>query len=228
MRGYLFALAGALVTLAFMFELLRRRRLREKYAALWISLAVVVIVAGAFPQLLTRVAMLVGIAPPLNLVFFLGLLVLLVVPLAIVLHPRVLARLLDGGLRLVRRPPLDQHLTGAVIWRVAGLSVISNGLLGLEVWQLSVDLGGHGGSLVALCVGAYALAAAAGLVAIPLPAGAGLREAILVLVLAPEIGTPSATLVALLARLLATVADVVAAGIVALATRSPHRAGAAG
>ena len=125
-------------------------------------------------------------------------------------------------------PPLDQHLTGAVIWRVAGLSVISNGLLGLEVWQLSVDLGGHGASLVALCIGAYALAAAAGLVAIPLPAGAGLREAILVLVLAPEIGTPSATLVALLARLLATVADVVAAGIVALATRSPHRAGAAG
>ncbi len=79
MRGYLFALAGALVTLAFMFELLRRRRLREKYAALWISLSVVVIVAGAFPQLLTRVATLVGIATPLNLVFFLGLLVLLVV-----------------------------------------------------------------------------------------------------------------------------------------------------
>ncbi len=79
MRGYLFALAGALITLAFMFELLRRRRLREKYAALWISLAVVVIVVGAFPQLLTRIATLVGIATPLNLVLFLGLLVLLVV-----------------------------------------------------------------------------------------------------------------------------------------------------
>ena len=31
MKGYLFALAGALTTLAFMFELLRRRRLREKW-----------------------------------------------------------------------------------------------------------------------------------------------------------------------------------------------------
>ncbi|MCR6491738.1 DUF2304 domain-containing protein [Cellulomonas sp. P24] len=79
MRGYVFALTGALITLAFMFELLRRRRLREKYAALWISLAVVVIVVGAFPELLNRIATLVGIATPLNLVFFLGLLVLLVV-----------------------------------------------------------------------------------------------------------------------------------------------------
>ncbi len=157
-----------------------------------------------------------------------ALLVLLVVPLVVVLHPRVLSSLLDRALRLIRRPPLDQHLTGAAIWRIAGLSVLSNGLLGLEVWQLSVDLGGHGGALPVLCIGAYALAAGAGLVAIPLPAGAGLREAILVLLLAPQIGTASATLVALLARLVATVADVVVAGIVAFATRSPHRAGSTG
>ena len=30
---------GSLLTLLFMFELLRRRRLREKYAALWIGVA---------------------------------------------------------------------------------------------------------------------------------------------------------------------------------------------
>jgi hypothetical protein len=79
MNGYLFALLGALVTLAFMFELLRRRRLREKYAVLWISVAVVVIFGGAFPRLLYWLANLVGIATPLNLVFFLAMLVLLVV-----------------------------------------------------------------------------------------------------------------------------------------------------
>lgn len=79
MNGYLFALLGALVTLAFMFELLRRRRLREKYAVLWISVAVVVIFFGAFPRLLYWLANLAGIATPLNLVFFLALLVLLVV-----------------------------------------------------------------------------------------------------------------------------------------------------
>ena len=77
--GYVFALVGALLTLAFMFELLRRRRLREKYAALWISVAVAVLVAVGFPGLLFRLADLVGISVPLNLVYFLSLLVLLVV-----------------------------------------------------------------------------------------------------------------------------------------------------
>lgn len=46
---------------------------------LWISVAVVVIFAGAFPRLLYWLANLVGIATPLNLVFFLAMLVLLVV-----------------------------------------------------------------------------------------------------------------------------------------------------
>ena len=148
-------------------------------------------------------------------------LVLLAIPLAVVLHPRVLAALLDRGMRLLRRPALEQPLTGRTIAKVAALSVLSNGLLGLEVWQLSQDLGGHGASLVFLCIGAYALAAAAGVIAIPLPAGAGLREAILVLLLAPSIGTASATLVAIMARLVATTADLAVAGAVALAVRGP-------
>ncbi len=79
MSGHLFAVVGALVTLAFMVELLRRRRLREKYAALWISVAIVVLVAVGFPHLLERVASLVGVTLPLNLVFFVALLLLLVV-----------------------------------------------------------------------------------------------------------------------------------------------------
>lgn len=79
MSGHVFALVGALVTLAFMVELLRRRRLREKYAALWITVAVLVMVAVAFPHLLERAADLVGITVPINLVFFVALLLLLVV-----------------------------------------------------------------------------------------------------------------------------------------------------
>lgn len=79
MSGYVFALLGALVTLGFMVELLRRRRLREKYAALWIVVALVVLVAALFPPLTIRAADLVGIDAPVNLLFFLGLMVLLVV-----------------------------------------------------------------------------------------------------------------------------------------------------
>jgi uncharacterized membrane protein YbhN (UPF0104 family) len=145
--------------------------------------------------------------------------VLLLIPLAVVLHPKVLTRLLQWGLRVLRRPELDAPLTGRMIVEVAVLSTLNNVLLGLGVWQLAVDLGGHGWALVWLCVGTYSLAASAGVIAIPLPAGAGLREAILVLLLAPKIGTPSATVVAIVARLLATVADVGAAGLASLSAR---------
>lgn len=79
MNGHLFALLGALVTLAFMFELLRRRRLREKYAGLWIVVALLVLVGAVFPGITEWLSALVGITTPVNLVFFLGLLVLLVV-----------------------------------------------------------------------------------------------------------------------------------------------------
>jgi len=77
--GYVFALVGAFVTLFFMVELLRRRRLREKYAALWIVVSVVVLLFAIFPALTTGLAELVGVTIPVNLVFFLGLLVLLIV-----------------------------------------------------------------------------------------------------------------------------------------------------
>jgi glycosyltransferase 2 family protein len=148
--------------------------------------------------------------------------VVLLVPLAVVLHPKVLTWLVDRGLRLVRRPPLDAPLTVSMIWRVAAFSLLSNGLLGLQIWQLATDVGGDGWALLALSIGGYGIAAAVSLVVIPLPAGAGLREAILVLLLAPEIGVAAATLVAILARLLLTVADVAAAGLAAAATRTPE------
>lgn len=79
MSGHLFALVCAVVILGFMLELLRRRRLREKYAALWILVAIFVMVGLAFPRLLERAASLVGVTLPVNLVFFVALVLLLLV-----------------------------------------------------------------------------------------------------------------------------------------------------
>ncbi len=79
MTGYIVALVGAVAVLAFMFEALRRRRLREKYAALWIGVGVLVLVSVAWPGLLERVAGVLGVTVPLNLVFFGSLVLLLVV-----------------------------------------------------------------------------------------------------------------------------------------------------
>jgi hypothetical protein len=77
--GYWFALALVLVVLVVIVQLLRTRRLREKYATTWIAVGLVTVVLALFPQLLTRLASLVGIATPVNLLFALGGAALLVV-----------------------------------------------------------------------------------------------------------------------------------------------------
>jgi hypothetical protein len=54
------------------FELVRRRRLLERYALLWLMSAVVLLVLAAWSGLLEEVASLVGIATPSNALFVVG------------------------------------------------------------------------------------------------------------------------------------------------------------
>ena len=61
-----------------------------------------------------------------------------------------------------------------------------------------------------------ALAWAVGLIVIPAPAGAGVREAVLIATFAPQIGAPAALAVALASRVLLVLADVALAGLGAL------------
>lgn len=79
MSGYPFALALCVLTFAFLVWLLRSRRLREKYAAIWLVVLVVVIVLGAFPGVLFGLARFVGVETPSNLLFASSLIVLLFV-----------------------------------------------------------------------------------------------------------------------------------------------------
>lgn len=83
-------LVGSVSALIFLLELLRRRRLREKYAVLWITVAITAIVLVAVPGLLEGLSTLVGVEVPANLVFFLALLLLL---LATIQHSFEVGRL---------------------------------------------------------------------------------------------------------------------------------------
>jgi hypothetical protein len=67
--------------LVIIFELLRRRQLREKYALLWGTVAIVVVPLALFPRLLDAVSSIVGVASGVSLVLFLGLVFLLVLSL---------------------------------------------------------------------------------------------------------------------------------------------------
>jgi hypothetical protein len=50
-------------------ELVRRRRLSERYALLWLGSALILLVLSAWANLLNRVSDLVGVAAPVNALF---------------------------------------------------------------------------------------------------------------------------------------------------------------
>ena len=68
---------GAVATLVVLFEMLRRQRLREKYALIWVVVALSTVLLVVFPGLLTRAADLVGVQVPANLLFFAASMLLL-------------------------------------------------------------------------------------------------------------------------------------------------------
>ena len=140
------------------------------------------------------------------------LLLFLALPVAVlVLSPPVLNPLLDRALRLARRPALPQRISGAAVLRVAGFAAGAHLLLGAQAWLLARDLGAEGLRVLPLAVGAFALASVAGLLALPVPAGAGVREAVLVVALSPVLPVGSALLLALVSRVLLTCGDLAAA-----------------
>lgn len=75
----LLALIAAVAVLGVMVELLRRRQLREKYAVLWLAVSFAVALLALVPGLLSGAASAVGVKTPVNLLFFVSTLVLLLV-----------------------------------------------------------------------------------------------------------------------------------------------------
>ncbi len=77
--GYPFALVVAVLLLAALFWLLRTQRLREKYSVLWFAVIVGVVLLTFVPAITGWITGVVGVTTPINLVFILAFLVLLVV-----------------------------------------------------------------------------------------------------------------------------------------------------
>jgi hypothetical protein len=77
--GYPFALVVAVLLLLALFWLLRTQRLREKYSVLWFAVIVGVVLLTFVPAITGWITGFVGVTTPINLVFILAFLVLLVV-----------------------------------------------------------------------------------------------------------------------------------------------------
>lgn len=138
--------------------------------------------------------------------------VLLLVPLLACLHPRFVPAVLDRALAVVGREPLGARVPARATVSAGAWCVVLWVLMGAHLLVLTTSLGASGWTAAAAAVGGMGLGWAAGLVFIPAPAGAGVREVILVATFAPEIGASPALTVALTSRVLLLLADVLLAG----------------
>jgi hypothetical protein len=94
------AALAALILLVIILELIRSRRLQERYAVLWLITAVTMLVLAIWRDGLARIADLVGIAYPPSALFVLVSLFIL----AVLLHySTVISRLSDQNKILAQR-----------------------------------------------------------------------------------------------------------------------------
>jgi glycosyltransferase 2 family protein len=135
--------------------------------------------------------------------------------LLVCLHPRVLNRILDRLLRLARRPALEEPLAGRVIAGALAWAVFSWVFYGLQLWLLATRLGASDGKAALLALGGFAFAWCVGFVVVFVPAGAGVRDVLLVAILGPVIGVGAAFAAALVSRVAMTAGDLITAAAAA-------------
>ena len=198
---------GSVWPAAIQAELGRRRSVPR--ATMLVSYVVAVLIAAATGGLVGLLALL---GPEASRGLALWMLVLAGAVALALLRPRWLNRALAWAFDRSGRtpPPIDlpgRSLAAAVAWLIACW-----GFFGLHAWLLARPLGA-GAADVASTIGAFALAFVAGLLVVPLPAGAGVREGVLVATLAGSIGAPAALTVSLVSRLVLLVVDVALAGL---------------
>lgn len=134
--------------------------------------------------------------------------ILFLIPVGVAaLSPPVLNRLLRLVLRLARQPALQQGvsyrgLARTMAWAIAGWCC--NGLM---IYVLMRPLAGHPQGTLLVSVGAYSLSWAIGFLAVFAPAGAGVREAVMIAVLHTQTTAAIALTVTLVSRAISVVSD---------------------
>ncbi len=139
--------------------------------------------------------------------------ILFLIPVGIVaLSPPVLNRLLRLVLRLAHQPSLLQGVSYRGLARTMAWALGGWCCNGLMIYVLMRQLAGDRQGTLLLSVGSYSLAWAVGFVAVFAPAGAGVREAVMIGVLHTQTTTTIAVTVALVSRAISVVSDAVTGG----------------
>lgn len=145
-------------------------------------------------------------------------------PLLLILaHPRSVPFLLDRLLRALGREPLNVQMTGSATMIALGWSALTWVALGIHLTVLAAAVGTPSLTLLVLCTGGMALAVSAGVLFLPSPAGAGMREIVLGYVLLAALSSGQVVAVVIASRVIVLLADLLLAGLVsAWPTRRPR------
>ena len=106
LRVSIAAAIAAAILLLVIFELIRSRRLQERYALLWLLTGIVIFVLAVWRSLLGRASDLVGIAYPPSALFVLAAFFILLVLLH---YSTVISRLSEQNTNLAQRLALLEH-----------------------------------------------------------------------------------------------------------------------
>ena len=132
---------------------------------------------------------------------------------AVGLHPRVLRWVMQRGARLLGRDEeFDWVLSPQQIARLGLLYAITFCLVGGSFYLLIISITPYSPRYLPLAAGTFALAGVIGMLSIVTPAGIGVREGVVVAVLQITMPLELAVLISLVARVWATVIDLVIVG----------------
>ncbi len=142
---------------------------------------------------------------------------------AVVIRP-VFRRVVAFWFRLTRTDPPDNGLgSGNAGLRWLALYVVNWGIYATAFWLLYLSFGEW---RTFLQVGpAFAAAYVAGYIAVFAPAGAGIREGVLVVLLQPIMAREAAVVLAVIARLWTTVVELIPAAIFAVGSQRSQQTG---
>jgi hypothetical protein len=127
--------------------------------------------------------------------------------------PETLNRLTLIAARIVRRGPPESLVRAGALRAAVLLSVGSWLVTGLHLWCLAILFGAPTAPALPICVGAFALATAAGVCVVVLPDGWGVRDVILLGALSTVMAPHAAGLTVLGSRIACAGGDLTAAGI---------------
>ena len=138
-----------------------------------------------------------------------GVLLLLIV----CLHPSIYFRLVNWGLRMIKRPPIQADLSLATMAKLFLGSSFNSILFTLGFVALVLALVDTPPSALPTLAGAFCLANVAGFLAFFAPAGVGVREGILMVMIGQVLPPPQTALIVVAARVWQTAMDLLTAGV---------------